>query len=488
MTSITASPLRRDQKVEMILAMEAVAKRRRERKFFQYYPDSGPLRRELYPKHQRFFELGAFTRQRLMMAANRVGKTESVGLYEVVAHATGLYPKWWKGRTFDRAVSIWCVGDTGKTVRDVLVRKLLGNVDEIGTGLIPADCYVKHTLSQGIRESADTIFIRHSSGGTSTITFKTYEEKRESFQGTEIDIILLDEEPPEDIYSECLLRTMVGGGMVLLTFTPLRGMTKVILSFFQEGDINQPKNADGKAVVMASWDDVPHISKADQDDMLASMPAFQRNARSKGIPSMGAGVVYPVSEDRIVVDPFIIPETWKRAYGLDVGWNRTAGIHGALDPVSDVLYLYLEHYVSEAEPAVHVQGLTGPGAWIPGVIDPAADQRNQKDGSRLIEIYRTLGLTLEKAFNGVDSGILDVYNRMVSGRLKVFSTCQNWIKEYRKYRRDERGFIVKVDDHLMDATRYLVVSGISLAKAKPRKSNVDNGSAGMYSGNNGWMG
>jgi len=485
LATITASPLRRDDKEEMLLMFSELVERRRRRKIFGLFPETGPFRRELYPKQMQFFEKGRHTRQRLFMAANRVGKTQC-GLYEVVMHATGLYPKWWKGRRFDRGVTIWCVGDTSKTVRDVLVRELLGPENEIGTGLIPADCYIKHSTSQGVRNSADTISVLHASGGTSLLTFKTYEEKRESFQGTEIDCILLDEEPPEDIFSECLMRTLVNGGLVMLTFTPLRGMTKVILSFFQDGDVNQPIQNDQKCAIMASWDDVPHIPKEEQEGMLASMPPFQRNARSKGIPQMGAGVVYPIAEERILVDPFVIPDTWKKVYGLDVGWNRTAAIFGAIDPTTDVLYLFHEHYLGEVEPVVHVQGIKGQGDWIPGVIDPASEQRNQKDGTRLIEIYSGLGLKLSKAFNGVDSGITDVWNRMVAGKLKVFRTCQNWLKEYRKYRRDEKGRIVKEDDHLMDATRYLVVSGLTVAKVKPTK--VDNAYNDRHNGSNGWMG
>lgn len=485
--AITASPLRRDQKIEMALALDELHRRRRRRKIFGYYPETGPLRRELYEKHMRFFKLGGSSRRRLFMAANRIGKTEGTGLYEVVMHATGLYPDWWEGRRFDRAVKIWCVGDTSKTVRDVLVRKLLGPVDAVGEGLIPFDAYLKHTQPNGIRESADTISVRHRTGGTSTISFKTYEERRESFQGDAVDIILLDEEPPEDVYAECLMRTMTNDGLVMLTFTPLRGMTKVILSFFVDGDINQPKNEDGLGVVIASWDDAPHLSEAVKAEMLAVVPEFQRNARAKGIPQMGAGVVYPIAEERLKVDPFEIPETWKRSYGMDVGWNRTAAIHGALDPNSDILYLYAEYYGSEAEPAVHAKGIKAPGAWIRGVIDPASDHRNQKDGSKLLEIYRDEhGLLISKAFNGVDSGIFDVWNRMIDGRLKVFSTCQEWFKEYRKYRRDESGKIVKTDDHLMDTTRYLVVSGLDVASTKPKK--VDNATSGLYSGGSSWMG
>jgi hypothetical protein len=222
-----------------------------------------------------------------------------------------------------------------------------------------------------------------------------------------------------------------------------------------------------KYVVFATWLDVPHLSEEAKASLEASFTPAERAARTKGIPSLGAGAIYPVVEDDITCEPFIIPAYYKHAFGFDVGWKRTAAIFGALDPETDILYLYSEYYRGEVEPPIHAEAIRGRGKWIPGVIDPAANGRSQKDGSRLIDSYREYGLNLTNADNSVSDGINKIWTRLSSGRLKVFTTCTNWLNEFRIYRRDEKGKIVKSDDHLMDATRYLVNSGLTIAALRP---------------------
>lgn len=242
-----------------------------------------------------------------------------------------------------------------------------------------------------------------------------------------------------------------------------------------------------KFVITATWDDAPHLSKETKEELWKSIPPFQRDARSKGIPQLGAGAIFPVPETDILVDPFKIPDHYLSAYGLDVGWNRTCAIWGAYDKEKDVVYLTDEHYRGEAEPSTHAQGIKAKGAWIPGVVDPAARGRSQKDGSTLIQNYKDLGLDLTFAFNGVESGLLEVWQRMASGRLKVFKSLSNWLYEFRLYRRDERGRIVKANDHAMDATRYLIMSGLDRAKVKPidKSKKLKNFNSGSGQG---WMG
>lgn len=201
--------------------------------------------------------------------------------------------------------------------------------------------------------------------------------------------------------------------------------------------------------------------------MLDAMEPHMRDARAKGIPVMGAGVIYPVPEDAVLCDPFELPEFWPKAYGLDVGWNRTAGIFGAWDRESDCVYLYSEHYMGQAAPAVHASGIKESGEWIWGAIDPASAGSGQIDGMKLKEEYSKQGLNLIAADNAVEAGIHAVYQRLVSGRLKVFRTLRNWTSEFRIYRRDENGKFVKANDHLMDATRYLIMSGMKVAKTPP---------------------
>lgn len=468
---------------ELILRKELALREKRNR-LATYYPDTGPLRRDLYPRHMEFMAAGATERERLFMAANRVGKTEGAGGYEMALHLTGLYPDWWVGRRFDKPVRAWAAGDTSQTVRDILQFKLLGPINEIGTGLIPGDTIVDTKRRAGnVPDLIETVRVKHVSGGVSQLGFKSFDQGREVFQGTEQDIIWLDEEPPLDVYGECLTRTLATGafkgGCVMLTFTPLRGLSEVVLSFLPDG-----RTSAGKCVVKATWDDVPHLSEQDKADLLDAYPPHMRDARAKGIPAIGSGVIYPVSEDDLIVNDFAIPEHWKRVYGFDVGWNNTASLWLAWDQDTDTVYLTSEYKRGQCEPAVHAQAIKSRGEWIPGTIDPASAGASQKDGSRLIEVYRGLGLNLYPADNTVEAGIYAVWERMSSGRFKVFRSCQAWLQEFRLYRRDDKGRIVKADDHLMDCTRYAVVSGLGLAKTKPVKAPVKQYNAGP----GGWMG
>lgn len=453
------------------------------RRWLNYYPDHGPLRREFYKKHLAYFAAGKTYMQRLMMAANRVGKTEGVGAYETSLHLTGQYPSWWPGRRFDRQTKGWCAGDTRQTVRDILVEKLLGPKNARGTGMIPGESIVRVVPAPGVPDGVELVEVKHKSGGVSRIGFKSFDQGRESFQGTEQDFIWLDEEPPADIYEECLTRTATTGGMVLLTFTPLSGLSDVVMSFMPGGDIKeQTDEVASRFVVMATWDDVPHLDERTKEMLFASYMPHQRDARTKGIPALGSGAIYPVPESDIVVPDFSIPDHFCRAYGMDVGWNRTASIWGAIDRDTGSIFLHSEHYRAEAEPVVHAEAIKSRGDWIPGAIDPASRGRSQKDGDQLIELYKGFGLDLTPADNAVEAGIYDVWSLMSAGKLKVFASCSNWISEYRIYRRDDKGKIVKKNDHLMDCTRYFVRTGRNIAVTKPVAKNTHAYSAG------GWMG
>lgn len=239
-------------------------------------------------------------------------------------------------------------------------------------------------------------------------------------------------------------------------------------------------------VTTCTWYDVPHLSADAIEEMLAGYPPAQREARSKGIPSLGSGAIYPVPEEEIIIRDFPIPDLWPRAYGLDVGWNRTAAIWGARDPQSGVIYLYSEHYMSQVEPVIHAKAIQGRGEWIPGVIDPASRGRSQRDGQQLIQNYIDLGLKVSPAENAVEAGLQQVWNLLVSGKLKAFKSLGFWLEEYRKYQRDEKGHVKKQNDHLMDATRYLIVSGRDEMRTKPEE--IPASKDYYYAGtSNGWM-
>lgn len=485
----------RKDKIELISLLEEKARREKFRMLAGYYPDTGPLRRELYPKHLRHFSGGANFRERLLLGGNRTGKTEGTGGVEVVYHLTGEYPFWWDGKRFDRPNEWWAAGNTAKTTRDVIQKKLFGPKEQMGTGLIPGHLIVgTPTSKSGTAEAIDTARIRHKSGGISILQLKSYAEGRTAFEGTKQDGVWLDEEPPIDVYMECLLRTAdttgsgKRNGIIILTFTPLEGMSDTVLQFLPNGTIEQ-KESGSKMVTIIGWDDCPHLTEETKAELLAAIPPYQRDARTKGIPSLGSGAIYPVPESEFVVNDMPVPDHWLRSFGMDVGWNRTAAIWSAHDRDTDMLYLIAEHYRGQAEPSIHADAIKSRGIWIPGAIDPASRGRQQKDGDQLLQMYRDLGLDVQPAINAVEAGIYEVWQRLSSGRLKVFRSCQNWLNEFRLYRRDEKGRIVKDNDHLMDATRYNVMSGLARAKSKPsEKKKIKNAFRPSDGGGNGWMG
>lgn len=225
--------------------------------------------------------------------------------------------------------------------------------------------------------------------------------------------------------------------------------------------------------VQVGWDDVPHLGENAKAELRAAYPPHELDARSKGIPILGSGRIYPVPDEVWSCDPFEIPDYWPRAYGLDVGWNRTAAIWGAWDRDSDTVYCYSEHYQGQAEPSIHADSIKARGVWIPGAIDPASNAAGQKDGERLLDAYQELGLNLVKAENTVEAGIHAVYRRLAAGRLKIFKTLTATHSELRLYRRDDKGKVVKQNDHLMDAVRYLIMTGLVYAEVEPYGMDED---------------
>lgn len=239
-SSINLDALTEAEQVELLKLLEEEDRYQRRNLLFSLYPDEGPLRRELYPKHLEFFAAGAKHQERAFIAGNRVGKTHC-GCYELTCHLIGWYPRWWVGRRFNRPVTAWVSGEDAKAVRESLQEKLLGRPEDKGTGLVPFDRLRGTTTRSGVPDAVDTATFAYEGGGASRLVFKTYDQGRESFQASAVDIVMFDEEPPMDIYSEGLTRTMstVPGqpsGIVMCTFTPLKGLSGVVLSYMPGGE------------------------------------------------------------------------------------------------------------------------------------------------------------------------------------------------------------------------------------------------------------
>ncbi|MEQ8246102.1 MAG: terminase family protein [Alphaproteobacteria bacterium] len=195
-----------------------------------------------YPRQVAFHAAGAAHRERLFMAGNQLGKSLA-GAMEVSFHLTGHYPPWWTGRRFGHAVKFWSASDTAETTRDNVQRHLLGPAHHEaawGTGAIPKTALVRTVKGRNAPGALSAIVVRHASGAESVVAFKSYDQGRSKWQGESLDGVWFDEEPPLDIYSEGRTRTQATGGITLITFTPLLGMSEVVRLFLAAPSSRDP--------------------------------------------------------------------------------------------------------------------------------------------------------------------------------------------------------------------------------------------------------
>ena len=226
----------------MLVAQE-LRRRTEKSSLAKLYPDVGPLRRELYPKHQAMFAAGLQHSERCCLGGNRVGKSWSIGGYETALHLSGLYPDWWPGRRYDKPILVWACGTKAVKVRSVNQFFLLGNlVQGVGFttaagGLIPGAKIARCTRKSGVSDAIDVAVIKHKLGYENTVQFKSYEEGRTAFEAEAVDFIWLDEEPKRDIYDECKMRILTTRGGILSTFTPVEGMSETVLAMLEGTDL-----------------------------------------------------------------------------------------------------------------------------------------------------------------------------------------------------------------------------------------------------------
>ena len=431
-----------------------------------------------YPYQKMFHDTGSQANQRLLMAANRIGKSYC-GSAELSYHLTGLYPKWWAGRRFRQPIVAWAGGVSNETTRDIVQFELLGSPDDpdaFGSGTIPKNLIIKTERKPGIPNAKSVALIKHVSGGNSSLFFKAYEMGVEKWQGRSVDVIWLDEEPSRAIYSQAVTRTLDRKGMGYMTFTPESGMTETVASF-----VNSLKP--GQSLNNATWDDATeevrtvlnndrgHLNEAVMEQIMSSYAPHEREMRRYGRPAIGSGLVFPVSEEKLIIDPITIEKHWPRICGIDFGFDHpTACVWVAWDRDEDVIYVYDCYRQAKAPPAVHAQNIRNRPSFIPVAWPHDGHRRDSMGNPGLAEQYRNLGCNMlafhfenppalgeKKGGNSIEVGIMDLLQRMEDGKFKVFSTLSEWWMEFRMYHRKE-GKIVPLHDDLMSATRYAAMS------------------------------
>jgi phage terminase large subunit-like protein len=437
-----------------LLEQQAAAKRQNRLKSFQ------PYERQLH-----FFEVGTTHRERLLMAGNQTGKTYA-GAFEMAVHLTGEYPDWWPGKRFDHPVKAWAAGEGGNLVRDVIQARLCGTPGsdaDFGTGMIPKSLLEGKSAGHGVSDLLDSIRVKHVSGGTSTLTFKSYEAGRSKFQGASIDVMWLDEEAPEDVYNECLAR-LTGDGIIYTTFTPLKGYSNVVGRFLRD---TSPEARRDRYVVKMGLRHAEHFTEEQKARRLAGYKAHERAARENGDPLLGSGAVFEEVIESDISMPLALsqaPAHWAYLWGIDFGIGHPfAAVLIGWDRDTDTIYVLDCFKLSGGIPVTHASRIKAIARDVPVAWPHDGSDREKGSGEPLANIYKREGLNMLRTHAthpdggySTEAGITEMLGRMRTGCFKVAAHLVDWFDEFRTYHRKE-GLIIKLNDDLLSATRIAVM-------------------------------
>lgn len=444
----------RADREQLLTLLEEKARRDREKLFRRQFET-------LYEWQHRYIKATASYSACMLMAANQVGKTRT-GLTIDAAHLLGDYPEGWEGHKFDHAPMCWLLGFSMEKTRDLLQKPLFGTLEggKWSGGLIPASKIVGHLSASGTTGAMREVRVKHSSGKIATVQFWSYSQGQHAIMGDVVDWFHIDEEPRDKaIYPQVITRTANGdrgrGGRGILTFTPENGRTELVVQFMDTPGPSQ-------YLQRATWNDAPHLSEATKENLLGQYPAWQRDMRTKGEPLLGTGLIFDFGDDDIKCQPFTCPDHWWVINGIDFGWDHPQG-HVQLwhDRDSDTIYLAHAWKQSRTTPDTAWGTVKSWAAHVPTAWPSDGLQSEKSSGEQQKSAYVNAGWQMLQTHAtwldggvGVEVGLVELYERMTTGRFKVFSHLAPWFDEKMSYHRDEAGRIVKVNDDLLSATRY----------------------------------
>lgn len=480
-----------EELIAAIAAADALINKHKYNKINTYFTDKGKNARDNYPKQMELIRAGKKHRLRALVGGNGSGKTVWLSA-ESYYHLSGKYPEWWEGHRFKGPISAWLCGMDAKALRAGIQSVLFGGIgdDDFGTGIIPRDDMVDENgvlqkwSMAGTSNCIGQFRVKHYTNGIfdgwSTTEFMTYDQGWAKFQGPTKQLIGFDEEPDDGkVFAECVarLRGKDGAppGHFMAAFTPTLGFRDVYLAFVPNGEY--PTNGvhpddPSKFTMRIGWSDSPHLDEDWKASAIAQWKITDPNniqARMEGYAAVGSGRIYPIEEGYIAVEPFPIPDHWKRAFGLDFASPNgyTAAIWVAEDPSTKIRYVYGEYKRSKCIDEMHIEAIKARGQWIPGACDPHSGTRD--NGTQRSDFYRSKGIYLVNGENAIIAGISHLLSQFETGSLKVFSNMVEFFKEFRLYRYDINNPnkpAREQQDHLLDALRYVDSSFEWIAKTQ----------------------
>lgn len=426
--------------------------------------------------HKKQIEFHKCTkRNRWVFGGNRSGKTEC-GAVECIYIARGIHPyKENKKNTVG-----WVVSLSTQVQRDVAQSKILSYLNP--------DWINKVVMLSGRQDSPengviDYILIDNVFGGVSKIGFKSCDQGREKFQGTSLDFVWFDEEPPYDIYLECRMRVLDKCGEIFGTMTPLKGLTWV----YDEIYLNRNNDAEVWNIFI-EWADNPFLSPKEIDVLTKSMSNEELDSRRYGRFIDNGGLVYKEFDPNVnVIEPFDVPVEWYDTISIDPGLNNPLSVHWYACDYDGNVYVIAEHYEAGKTVPYHAERIyeisnrlhwhRGHNGMIEGLIDSAATQRTLASEKSVVDLFYDNGILVNPKVNkDMFSGISRVKGYLKDAanksHLYIFSNCTNMIREIKSYYWGDGDNPVKKDDHCLDELRYYIMSRPDNKKPPSMKSPI----------------
>lgn len=447
--------MQREVILKRIAEIDAELKRRRAKTKIDTYNKGAKKHKKQMAFHK------CKKRNRWVFGGNRSGKTEC-GAVECLWMLRGIHPY----RKNRKEVFGWAVSLSQQVQRDVAQAKILSYLPKSWIADITMLSGRKDNPSGGV---VDQIKIKNVFGGISTLGFKSCDQGREKFQGSSLDFVWFDEEPPKDVYEECLMRVMDRRGDIFGTMTPLKGRTFI----YGEIYLNRRNNPEIWHQSM-TWEDNPFLSKKEAALLETALDGASLDSRKYGRFSAGAGLVYPEFDEGVhVIEPFDVPREWQDVISIDPGLNNPLSAHWYCVDWDGNVYVVAEHFAAGRDLDYHAEAIkrisarigwkTDSAGRVAALIDSAANQRTLASSKSVAELFTERGILVNTRVNkDVFSGIARVKSFLKrdngEGNLYIFSDCVNMIDEFKKYFWTDGDSPVKKDDHCMDELRYFIMT------------------------------
>lgn len=442
----------KDERYKLLLVKKEIEKRKTD-DFLSRYNNGEFVHKKQMAFHQ------CQKKNRWVFGGNRSGKTEC-GAVETVWLARGIHPF-----RENKPITCWVVSLSKQVQRDVAQNKILHYLRK--------DYIEQIVMCSGRQGSADYgiidfILVKNIFGSLSKIGFKSCDQGREKFQGSSLDFVWFDEEPPYDIYQECRMRVMDRQGFIFGTMTPLKGLTWV----YNEIYLNSNDDEQVWHIEM-EWADNPYLKKEEIEQMTKTLSSDELQSRRYGKFMQCGGLVYNEFDENIhVIEPFQVPFEWYDNISIDPGLNNPLSAHWYARDFDGNVYVIAEHFDKGKDVYFHagkIKEISKRLNWhflngrLSALIDSAANQRTLASSKNVVELFYENDILVNPKVNkDMFSGINVVKRFLKDGEGKphlfIFKNCVNLIKEIKSYWWGDNDLPIKKDDHCLDEMRYYLMS------------------------------